>query len=253
MAPQLLVSVRHADEVDLATTAGCRVLDIKNPDRGSLGMATPKTWQAVVDRVARNSTSYAGQQPELSVALGELVDWIANREVPAIPAGVTYAKLGMSGLAELQPDWPQLWQRTRARFDACAAAPLKWVAVTYADWPAMDAPDPQRILNVARHSGCAGVLLDTCNKSAGRLLDCWTPAEIAEWVQDIQRAGLFAAVAGSLSLDDLPALQQVDCDLLGIRGAACAASRRTQRIDEKALSSFVESMHSVWQPVQERD
>src|SRR5258708_39763272 len=50
-ATQLLVSVRTVAEAEAALAGGCDVLDIKEPNRGAMGMADPATIATVVRRV----------------------------------------------------------------------------------------------------------------------------------------------------------------------------------------------------------
>lgn len=63
----LLVSVRNAKEAMAALVGGADLIDVKEPLAGSLGAATPKTWQEIGEVVG-------GEKP-LSAALGELHDW----------------------------------------------------------------------------------------------------------------------------------------------------------------------------------
>ncbi len=43
----LLVSVRSADEALSALKGGAAVIDVKDPDRGPLGLASPEVWDEV--------------------------------------------------------------------------------------------------------------------------------------------------------------------------------------------------------------
>src|SRR3954469_22907203 len=87
---RLLVSVRSAAEAEAALAGGADIIDVKEPSRGSLGMADETVIQDVVATVA-------GRAP-VSVALGDLAD---NRAYAALP-GVTWAKLGFR---PLERDW----------------------------------------------------------------------------------------------------------------------------------------------------
>ena len=65
---QLLVSVRNVDEAISAVEGGADIIDVKDPDRGSLGSAAPEVILAVAHAVSR----IYGAKPPLSLALGEL-------------------------------------------------------------------------------------------------------------------------------------------------------------------------------------
>lgn len=67
MTIQLLVSVRNAEEAVQAADSGADIIDVKEPEFGSLGFAGGATIREVVDAVA-------GRIP-VSAALGECLDW----------------------------------------------------------------------------------------------------------------------------------------------------------------------------------
>lgn len=73
MSPRLLVSVVNADEARLATELGVPLLDIKDPQRGSLGMANLQTLQQCLQSAREVSSAV-----QLSVACGEVADWVAS-------------------------------------------------------------------------------------------------------------------------------------------------------------------------------
>ncbi len=58
----LLVSVKSADEATAAVKAGATLIDVKDPTRGSLGMAPADVVEAVLEAV--------GQKVPVSAALG---------------------------------------------------------------------------------------------------------------------------------------------------------------------------------------
>ena len=93
---QLLISVRSAAEAKLAVQAGADLIDVKEPNRGSLGMAHHETVSAVCDAV--------GSEVPVSAALGEwspniLTDACWHLELP-----VTYLKWGLAGYTH-GPGW----------------------------------------------------------------------------------------------------------------------------------------------------
>ncbi len=150
----LLVSVRSSAEAATALAGGAHVLDVKEPSRGPLGMAAPAVWRAVRDR--------APADRPVSVALGELLDWERPGAIPPSSddfVGICYRKLGLAGAGKL-PDWPARWQFLR---DSWGHGP-PWIAVIYADWQIAHAPHPAEVLDVARTTGCAGLLIDTWSK-----------------------------------------------------------------------------------------
>lgn len=222
---RLLVSVRSAPEAAVAVRAGADIIDVKEPDLGSLGRASTQVWREV-RRACPASVP-------VSVALGELNDWLGNTP-PAVPSdswsGLAFRKLG---LAHAPRDWPLRWARLRALTSLSAGPP--WVAVAYADWQSARSPSPDAVLEVARETrGFAGVLVDTFSKSGPfHPDDRW-----AAWADAVRRAGLFLALAGSLDLPAIRTLDRLRPDIVAVRGAACQGGRRGAAIDPDRVAEL---------------
>ena len=152
----LLVSVRDAEEAQDALAAGAELIDVKEPDHGSLGPAQ----ESVVRDVVRTISS----QVPVSMALGEVMEG-GTEWNPVVP-GVEFVKLGLAGCAG-QPEW-QVRAHNALRQ---AANGCQRVAVCYADWQTAGAPNPQAVIDWAEPSGCTALLLDTYDKTLGHLLD----------------------------------------------------------------------------------
>ncbi|MGC1275621.1 MAG: (5-formylfuran-3-yl)methyl phosphate synthase [Planctomycetaceae bacterium] len=231
VVPRLLVSVRSAAEAAAAIAGGCDVLDVKEPSRGSLGMADAGTMEAV-GRVALDSA----RPSVVSVALGELAEWSDDRPIPKLPASITFAKVGLHG-SRNDVDWPRKWRLLRERFEAVAGRELSWIAVIYAD-SAAEAPAGATVIEAATPLGCRGVLVDTFLKNGPRLLDHVAPERLAEWRSLSHAAGLQFAVAGSLRVADLPRLDEVRPDIVAVRGAACRDGVRDGTVCTDAVRRF---------------
>lgn len=237
VVPRLLVSVRSAAEAAAALAGGCDVLDVKEPSRGSLGMADAGTMQAV-GQVALDSA----RSPVVSVALGELAEWRDDRPIPKLPASITFAKVGLAG-SRNDVDWPRTWRLLRERFEAVAGRELSWIAVIYAD-SAAESPAGEAVIETAMPLGCRGVLVDTFRKNGSRLLEHVAPERLAEWRSLSHAAGLPFAVAGSLRVTDLPRLDDVRPDIVAIRGAACRDGVREGVLCADAVRRFREILQS---------
>ncbi len=222
---RLLVSVRSAEEARSAFAAGASIIDIKEPDHGSLGMAPWSVWSDV-------HAALPAAAP-ISVALGELPEWLALRGT-TLPtqawAGISYRKLGLAGAG---PDWQSQWQSVRCRFgDDQGPA---WIAVIYADWLAARAPEPESILETAiRTDGVAGVLVDTWDKArAADLDDRWNP-----FLARVRQAGKLLALAGGLDRSAIASLNPFAPDIVAVRGAACVDGNRRSRIDPERVGEL---------------
>ncbi|MCI0332462.1 MAG: (5-formylfuran-3-yl)methyl phosphate synthase [Planctomycetes bacterium] len=213
--PRLLVSVRDATEALAALTGGADVIDVKEPDRGSLGAADATTIAAVVRTVN-------GRAP-VTAAAGELVDLMRSPQ-PPISAGVSLFKIGLAGCSSV-PNWPSRWKEMIAMMWPHADAPRHAVAVAYADWRIADSPRPDEVLRAAVELGSPALLIDTWNKSAGSLFDHWSAQQLRTFVQSVRSHKLLVVLAGSLHGESLTAAAQLRPDLLAVRTAACDAGR----------------------------
>jgi uncharacterized protein (UPF0264 family) len=234
--PRLLVSVRSRAEAVEALAGGADILDVKEPARGSLGMA-----DAVIIREIATTIREAGAAIPLSVALGELIDWIHQTDGVALPDEVTFAKLGMSSLTDRE-DWQSLWRATRKRFDQCRSSPVRWVAVAYADFEAACSPSIDEVATAAIEAGCAGLLIDTFAKTGQSLSDLLSSAQLLQLAERCHASGLFLAIAGSLKMSDLPLFRDVHADIIAIRSAACENHDRTGTVSATKILQFRNSL-----------
>jgi uncharacterized protein (UPF0264 family) len=219
----LLVSVRSAAEAISAFNGGASVIDVKEPDRGPLGMADFEIWQEVRAVVPPGIP--------MSVALGEVSEW---RDRPAPPRsvfkGIGFRKIGLAGSGE---HGIEAWAKLR---DRLGDGP-PWIAVIYADWVAANSPDPQTILIEARAAGCPGVLIDTWNKSSAARIDLsWRSC-----IERIKSEVGIVALAGGLDVGDIERLRVLKPHLFAVRGAACRNGDRRQAIEAGRVLRLVDA------------
>ena len=207
----LLVSVRSAEEATAAVEGGATVIDVKEPNRGPLGMASPKVRRLIREAVPATVP--------VSVALGELADW--SGESGSFD-GIAFRKIG---LATAGRDWRARWSEIRR----LASGQARWVAVAYADWELARSPRPEEVLEAAAEAqDCSGVLVDTWDKTRPSPLE---PSPFwLEWVDMARRSGRFVALAGGLDLHDVMRLAPLQPDLFAVRGAACEGADRRGRV-----------------------
>ncbi|MGD9854432.1 MAG: (5-formylfuran-3-yl)methyl phosphate synthase [Planctomycetaceae bacterium] len=233
--PRLLVSVRNVEEAHSAFAGGADIIDVKDPDRGSLGRADAE----VIGELASLSGLGSWQVP-LSVALGEVHEY-GESDAIALPQSVGYAKLGLARLRS-NADWVARWTHARHDYDRRRGSPVRWIAVIYADAERAQAPPAREIAAAAASTGCVGVLVDTYCKSSGRLLDHVTTRDLAEWAHLSQRLHLMFAVAGRLSLQDLPQILPVSPDIVAVRSAVCERHDRRAAVCQDRIADFKRAM-----------
>lgn len=222
---RLLVSVRNCEEALLARAAGVHLIDVKEPQRGSLGAAEAEILQSVRQCLSADV--------QLSAALGELVDDRSPRDRSALQ-GFGYAKLGLSGCRGLN-DWPRLWADSLAGFPVGVNA----VAVAYADFETAQSPDPRDVIRVGRDLGCRALLFDTFDKSRGSLFDHLSIDEVARLSEQSRVAGMMVVLAGSLCLQAFDDAISLRPDYLAIRGDACRGGR-LGTLDRARVERWVE-------------
>ncbi len=237
--PQLLVSVRSPEETRAAFNGGCDILDVKEPANGSLGMAAVETIAAIVNTVATHES--LPSETSISAALGETVDWLSRDAVPTLPAGLKFAKLGTAGMSGIA-DWQSAWMGVRKRFEEASSAPRNWIAVSYADWQRAESPQPEAMIDAAQKTGCAGVLFDTFYKDGRTLFDEIPQDRLTRLVNAIRKQGMIAAIAGSLSLTELPDAIDLQPDIIAVRSAACSQGKRIAEICTQAVRRLRDTM-----------
>jgi uncharacterized protein (UPF0264 family) len=239
---RLLVSVRDPAEALAAVQGGADIIDVKEPNHGSLGRASRDTMQKIAEAL-----KHLPDVP-LSLALGELTEWangerrLADDLQPALSArNLNFLKLGLSGQADPSSPadaetahWTKRWTGVRSLLPADTA----WVAVAYADHNRAAAPDPESVCDAAIATGCKVLLLDTFIKDGSTLVD-WVPLSRLKALRvKTQSAGLLLAFAGKVTEQLLPELMTLSPDIIAIRGAVCTGGDRKAAICPDRIRTF---------------
>jgi (5-formylfuran-3-yl)methyl phosphate synthase len=214
---RMLASVQNRHEAGIVFQSGADIIDLKDPANGALGAVDRAKLLEVIEFID-------GRCP-VSAACGDLpMDPAIIREKVEdfVSTGVAYVKIGFFPSPELDNCIESL---------APLAAHNKLIAVMFADYK--DGYGGA-LFDKLVASGFHGVMIDTADKSNGRLLDHMAPDQIGSFIKDGQRRGLVVGVAGSLEAPDVPRLLAYNPDYLGFRGALCAGRDRNAAIDAAA-------------------
>lgn len=225
--PGLLVSVRNEAEALTALTAGADVIDVKEPDRGSLGAADSTTIAAVVRAIGGRAT--------VTAAMGELIDVIGAgslSNLTPVPTGVVLFKLGLAGCAR-RPDRKADWRDAISQLRGNGSTAPQAVAVVYADWQAASAPPPDEVLDAAVEFRCPALLVDTWSKTDGDLFTHWPTAELEAFIHRVRSQQLAIVLAGALAGETFARAVRLNPDLVAVRGAACVQGRGGSVSEEK--------------------
>ena len=213
---RMLASVANAAEASAVLQLGADVVDLKDPRRGALGAVSPETAREAIAAVAgRCETSSAlGDPPYDQEAL-----LTAIRAYAA--AGVDYVKLAVDAgtLDRLGESLRQI------------AHDVQLVGMMFAD----EKPDFDLLAQLSA-LGFKGAMLDTRDKSRGRLLAHLEVVQLNQFCLQCRALRLMSGLAGSLEAPDIPRLLLVHPDVLGFRGALCHAHDRRGAIDPHAVT-----------------
>jgi len=216
---KLLVSVRNKDEAMEAVEGGADIVDVKNPEEGSLGASTP--WN--IKEVRR----VVPKQVELSVAIGDLLNLPGTASLAALGAavsGTNYVKAGLYGVAKLEEAICLMKNICRAvkEFDDS----IKVVTVGYADFDRIESIPPILIPEVTYHSKSDIAMIDTAIKDGKTLFNFLNTKELSDFIQKTHDFGLLTALAGSLKIQYIPVLCELGVDIIGVRGITCTNGDR---------------------------
>lgn len=206
---RLLVSVRDVDEALAAAAAGADFIDLKDPSSGALGGLPPAAIARIVDAL-RPLRPRAG----ISATVGDADDLdaaqVLDRVAGVARCGVDYVKVGIARGAQ---------GATLLR--ALAGCHAAVVPVLLAD----DGVDTDLVRQALAMPGFPALMLDTARKHDGSLLQRLPADVLVAFVRAVRAASRLAGLAGTLRIEDMPALRSLDPDFAGFRTAVCAAGR----------------------------
>ena len=213
---RMLASVLDAREAEIAFTLGADIIDLKDATRGSLGAVSIET--------AREAVAVVAQRAETSATLGDPPydePALTSRARALVAAGVDTLKLAVDATALRGLESP-----LRSLVQDVAL-----VGMLFAD----EEPD-FAILPELAAMGFRGAMLDTRDKSRGRLPSHLDPARLEAFCRICREHRLLSGLAGSLEAPDVPRLLLVQPDVLGFRTALCLRHERAASIDPQATA-----------------
>jgi (5-formylfuran-3-yl)methyl phosphate synthase len=215
----MLASVTGPAEAEIVLAGGVDIVDLKDPARGALGAVEVETVRATVAAVAgrRPVSAVTGDLPMRPATVVAAAESMAG-------AGVDYVKQGLFPGGE-----PELCIRALAPL----AERVRLVAVLFAD----RSPD-FALLPLLAQAGFHAAMLDTADKSQGRLLDHLDLPRLRQFVAECRRQRLVSGLAGALEAPDVPRLLVLQPGVLGFRGALCGNGGRTASVEHAAVQEI---------------
>jgi len=229
-----LITIKNVEEAELIRSKNIEVIDIKNPESGSLGCPTTESVKKIVETLPNNVKT--------SIALGDF---------PNIPGT---ASMAVKGCLSYNTDFIKIGMKDavtkrhlKDMLKACiepvknSNRETKLVAATYADIYEDTDYTFQEFIEIAKKHGFKGVMIDTLNKDKGNLLDHLKKQQLREFVEKSRENGLLTGLAGSLRTEDIEKMRSIENDYVGVRGALCKEGRN--RLDEKKTEKFLEEIN----------
>jgi len=236
---QLLVSPVSLEEALICAEASVDIVDVKNPFEGSLGANFP--W---IIRAIRKALP-----PEIPVSatLGDVMfqpGTVSLAALGAAQAGAAFIKVGLFGTRTITQAI-ELMKAVTKTIDEFKLE-VSVVAVGYAEGTMIGSISPLDIPHVAAESSSDFAMLDTYNKQARKsLFDHLSLSELETFIQSAKKHGLSTAFGGSLQLKHIPLLQQLQPDIIGIRGAACEQGDRLHgNLSKQLIQTFKKELQS---------
>lgn len=216
---ELLVSAINLEEAKEATYGGADILDVKNPKEGSLGANFP--W------IIKEISDFAGKDMIVSTTIGDVPYKPGTVSLAALGSAVSgsnYVKVGLYGTKNYDEavEVMNAVVKTIKEYDTSITV----VACGYADSYRISSVSPTDIPKVAKDSHSDIAMLDTYIKDGQRLTDHMTYDDIKEFVKKSHDFGLKVALAGSVNKNDVSMLEDVGCDIMGVRGCVCTEGDR---------------------------
>lgn len=225
----LLVSPRDVEEALAAVRGGADILDIKNPEEGSLGANFP--W--VIAKVRRSVPS----KVPISAAIGDFPNLPGSAALAAfgaLRAGANIIKVGLKGPKDLESASYLVKQVVKAVKGADGSA--KVAVCAYGDFRRSGTINPMFIPEIVSRCGADVAMIDTAIKDGRPLTDFLRREDIEDFVNAAHSRGLWASLAGSLGPEEVEVLRSLNPDVIGVRGAVCeGGDRKNGRISERLV------------------
>lgn len=218
---KILISVTNEREVADAVEGGADIIDVKNPEEGSLGAGFPWIIEGVRKR-AQNSI-------EISAAIGDMPNLPGTASLAAVGAassGADYVKVGLRGVSRKNEAIYLMEQVARAVKDYDDSVQV--VGAGYSDVERTGSVPPLSVPEIVERSGGDIAMLDTGVKDGRNLFEFLGPEELKSFVDQAHGFGLLAALAGSLKDADVKKVAELGADVAGFRGAACSNNDRRE-------------------------
>jgi (5-formylfuran-3-yl)methyl phosphate synthase len=230
---KILISVVSVEEARIAARANPDIVDIKNPEEGSLGAQFPWILKDITDELREASVLS-------SATLGDLIYKPGTASLAAYGAalcGVDYVKAGLFGVSIYNEALNLMSSIVKAV--RMVNTKIRIVAAGYADYNRFGGISPEILTRVAQNAGADIVMVDTAIKDGKSIFDALTYNEIEKFIKMAHENDMQVALAGSIMIEHLELLAGLNPDIIGIRGAVCENGDRKTKLSVKKIEEFM--------------
>ena len=229
----LLISPVSVEEAQTCVKAAVDIIDVKNPQEGSLGANFPWVIKAIRKAVP----------PEIpiSATIGDVPfkpGTVSLAALGAAHAGASFIKVGLLGTRTVTQaiELMRAVTKTIDKFKLSVSV----VAAGYAEGTAIGSIAPLDIPLVASESASDFAMLDTFNKTTGEsLFDHLSFADLETFITHSRKLGLGTALGGALQRKHIPLLKKLQPDIVGIRSVVCENGDRFHgKLSEELIQGF---------------
>jgi (5-formylfuran-3-yl)methyl phosphate synthase len=227
--PQLLISVTSIEETQIALENGADIIDLKEPSLGALGALPIEKIQAIVTFVKATKNS---DNKLTSATIGDLPmqpELLLSHVTALALTGVDIIKIGFFETDDYQTCLNALESATQAG--------LKLIAVLFAE-----VTYPENLVEAIKYAGFIGVMLDTANKNGLTLLDYYTTEKRNNFARNIFKHNLKLGLAGSLRLEHVAIIKEINPSYIGFRGGVCVGNQRSSVLDPEKIKAVRKTM-----------
>lgn len=237
---KILISVKNPEEARKAIIGNADIIDIKNPEEGSLGANFPYIIKEIV-KISNENNKLC------SVAIGDL-DKAGTASLAALGAATIncdYIKVGLmtEDIKNAIKIMKNVVKATR-NFANFYGEKIKIVACGYADWIRANTIPIEELQEIALLSNSDVVMIDTAIKDGKNLFDFLNEKQLINFVNNAKSLGLEVALAGSLKKEHISLLKKINPDIVGFRAAVCENLDRNKEINEELVRALNSILHS---------
>jgi uncharacterized protein (UPF0264 family) len=228
---KLLISPKTIEEAKIVIDNDIDFIDCKNPAEGSLGANFPWIIKGMKDLIPPDSPQL------LSATIGDFPNLPGSASLAGLGAAVSGAdiiKVGLKGPNNENTGIKLMKNVVKAVKDYNDS--IQIVAAGYADRIRLkSSPNFMSIPAIASESGSDIAMLDTYIKDKMGLFDFLTIEQLIQFKDKAKDLNLKVALAGNIRNVDIPLLNKISPDIIGVRSIVCEGYDRNNGLIKPEL------------------